>query len=433
MTELQRQCLAYFKKEGFKRFMIQLKEKYQSLGHIGGTIVLSNLTEIEKNDLNGFLRVNLSQKKDIRIAVSKVEKLLLDTKFSDISLEELLYLYFGYEISSNKEIREQKEKTRNEYFQGIIEKYTDTPSCEWLSKVLNQRSGIYLTLIQRYEADSSLLYTQLIQVMNALNNLPVFTERKLRLPVFASEITQNPHSFDEQKDVFTLLLHGICTLLKLPYHSGMNAQERMEVLYSAGIQKDDVSNFTTVFRMYGYQNGEECKGWQAFAHAYQPLQLSLMNLNDLTAIKAEQYVFVVENPSVFSTLVECCVENKIDNVSLMCTYGQLRIASYLVLDLLSASNIEFYYAGDFDPEGLQIAQGILKKYPNHCKVWRYKKSDYTKAVSKKMISATSRKKLAAITATELEDIKQCLLEYELCAYQEQLLDDYCKDIIRLKV
>lgn len=432
MSELEKQCLQYFRKEGFYRLMLQLREKYRSLGHVGGTVVLNELSKAEKRDLNGFLRMDLSMKKDVRISVTKLEKLMLDTKFADISLETLLQLYFEEDLVSKKTIREQMKKQRDDYFESLYGEFKDTLAGAWLVEVLEQKSGVYQTLIQRYEAYPSALRVQLKHVMSAINNLPVYRGRKLRLPVFASSITQDPHSFDEQREEFTLLLHGICYVLNRRYRVGMNAEERMQLLYDVGIQKDDISNFTTVFRMYGFQEEVECSGWRAFADAKQPLQLSLMNLNDMTSIAAEKYVFVVENPSVFSTLVEYCIEKNIENVSLMCTYGQLRISSFIVLDLLMHTHDEFYYAGDFDPEGLQIAQGLLMRYMKSCKVWRYNKADYEKARSGKAVTSMSRNKLKAIKATELEEIKQCLLEYGDCAYQEQLLSDYCHDLLELK-
>ena len=45
---------------------------------------------------------------------------------------------------------------------------------------------------------------------------------------------------------------------------------------------------------------------------------------------------------------------------IICTHGQLRMASWRLLDLLDF-DIEMYYSGDLDPEGLRIAQNIDRK------------------------------------------------------------------------
>lgn len=67
-------------------------------------------------------------------------------------------------------------------------------------------------------------------------------------------------------------------------------------------------------------------------------------------------VYLIENPAVFSYLMSKCPRQ-----SFLCTTGQLKLASYVAMDLFPEDYI-FYYAGDFDPEGLQIAQGLKRRY-----------------------------------------------------------------------
>jgi DNA topoisomerase IA len=56
-------------------------------------------------------------------------------------------------------------------------------------------------------------------------------------------------------------------------------------------------------------------------------------------------------------------ENK---VSLICTSGQLNLSYHIDLDKIK--DLEFiYYAGDFDPEGLLIADKIKLKYKEKVK------------------------------------------------------------------
>ena len=46
----------------------------------------------------------------------------------------------------------------------------------------------------------------------------------------------------------------------------------------------------------------------------------------------------------------------------MCMNGQPRRASILLLDLAAQAGIRICYAGDFDPEGLLIAQKVIQYY-----------------------------------------------------------------------
>ena len=84
----------------------------------------------------------------------------------------------------------------------------------------------------------------------------------------------------------------------------------------------------------------------------------------------------------------------------------------------------FYYAGDFDPDGLQIAQRLKLRYGERLRLWNYKREYYEQAVSDLTIDSVGLKKLEKIVLPELEDIKQCLLQFRKAAYQERMLDCY---------
>ncbi len=64
MKQLLNECIGYFKQTpGFKRTFNKIKEKYESLGYLGGNIVLLNLTDEEKDALSGLLKKPFNHKK----------------------------------------------------------------------------------------------------------------------------------------------------------------------------------------------------------------------------------------------------------------------------------------------------------------------------------------------------------------------------------
>ncbi len=75
---------------------------------------------------------------------------------------------------------------------------------------------------------------------------------------------------------------------------------------------------------------------------------------------------------VFSTL---CRQPGIRH-PMICTSGQLREASWQLLDLLAASGCSLYYAGDFDPEGLAIADRLWQTYGDRFHLWHMTLQDY---------------------------------------------------------
>ena len=84
-----------------------------------------------------------------------------------------------------------------------------------------------------------------------------------------------------------------------------------------------------------------------------------------------------------------------------------------------------WYCGDFDPEGLQMAQRMLRRCPG-LKLWHYEVQDYIKALSNKSFNARRRRILESCGCEELAAIQHRMLQDQRCGYQEKLLEDYLK-------
>lgn len=106
----------------------------------------------------------------------------------------------------------------------------------------------------------------------------------------------------------------------------------------------------------------------------------------------------------------------------MCMNGQPRLSSVILLDLLAESGAEIYYAGDFDPEGLLIAQKIKQYYKGKFLYWHMSAEDYEKSRSKEMISEKRLKILDRITDTELEEVVLRIRDEKRAGYQENIWD-----------
>ena len=99
-------------------------------------------------------------------------------------------------------------------------------------------------------------------------------------------------------------------------------------------------------------------GIEGFFRCKEPLKLTLKTLGGLGKITGEQKIYMVENPAVFSRLVE-----KYPDRTILCGNGQPKFSVFVLLDKLT-ENSTIYYAGDFDPEGLQIAQNLKNAIRN---------------------------------------------------------------------
>ena len=130
----------------------------------------------------------------------------------------------------------------------------------------------------------------------------------------------------------------------------------------------------------------------------------------------------MENPAVFSSLTEA-----VPDVTLICGNGQIRMATLALLDLFE-EDVEFWYAGDFDPEGLMIAQRLRKRFGKRLHFWNYKKCYYEQYLSNVKLDAQRKKKLERIDEEELLEIRDAIQRCGYAAYQEMLIPEYVKYI-----
>lgn len=439
---LLEQCVNYFKgSKGFQRLLERILAKYRSLGHMGGTIVLQNLTTVEKESLTGLLRKDLSKQKSLSVKIETIQKCLEQTRFRGLGLEDVLQAYFGIELQSKEEARRNYEFTRKKFFLKLIDEYRETPGGQWLEDVCLSKESVYRTLIQRYDChcQRKKLQQDLDNVCRAMNNLPGTGEEKQRLPVFASLITKNPHAFDGETACGKLLVAAL--VHKLQAKKPENAEERAELYYQAGILIDEVSNYVLCYGLRAFTETRLSAedrvhaGWEGFYRTGEPLMVTLANISHLErAISPSGKVFVFENPGVFTAVLdhlqeETQTQTQHQKPALICTYGQLKIAALTLLDMLAAEGTLIYYSGDFDPEGLLIADRLCTRYGDKLRLWRYTQQDYEKAISAKVLDEVRLKKLDSLKNESLIVLAQRIKQGRLAGYQELLLDELRKDLL----
>jgi uncharacterized protein (TIGR02679 family) len=257
--DLLKQCIYYFKSTpGFERVFEKIADKYRSLGVPGGTVRLEGLTRAEKEALSGYLRKDYYSRKSASIKVESFSAALVGTRFEGVDFADVLQGYFNGTLVSKKDEKSLYEACRTEYFSSLIENLKGTGSAEWLKHALNSRTGACRLLYKMYQEDSSRLSGFLENTCKALDKLPVNEGRVLRLALFSQEISRNPHTFDAGTECGRLLDYGLSCFFGIP--APANTEARAELLYSAGIISDEVSNFVM------------CSGFRAQTASAQPLR-----------------------------------------------------------------------------------------------------------------------------------------------------------------
>ena len=319
------------------------------------------------------------------------------------------------------------------------------------------------------------LHREIEILMTAINSLPVWTDSYEYLPIFAAKVSGDPHYFDhKEKDTalfYYAIHHVLCpgTSLKMP----IPAQERHELLLMAGIIVDPVSNDAMVYGLRAWAGEEEHMGLRGFCERGEPLSVTLSTIVKLDRVQCRGgQVYVVENPTVFAQLVESDTmmdsisetivkktdtsddseevmmakptgnltvyerikakdkanDEKIDNIaqkqfgkiSVVCGNGQPNQAVLQLLDRIVRGNNTIYYNGDYDPEGLGIAQRLKDRYGERLVLWHYTEEDYRQALSDKPVSDGRMKMMEKLTSPELVRIAELIRETGRAGYQERV-------------
>ena len=134
-------------------------------------------------------------------------------------------------------------------------------------------------------------------------------------------------------------------------------------------------------------------------------------------------LYMVENPSIYAVLCNHWREKQ----AIVCVAGQPNLSVYELLDRLSPGT-EIWYAGDFDPEGLQIAERLADYYNGVFNYWRMSAEDYSKSCPAKPLNDERLKKLEKIKDPRLSETVDAILSKKAAGYQEKLLHDYIKDM-----
>jgi uncharacterized protein (TIGR02679 family) len=423
MENLLEECVLYFKSnKAYKRILAKVKEKYVGIGTFGGTIKLENITEDEKKALTDLLGGKFFLKKSNIVKVNDIVEALKATKFEEVDFYEMLCLYFGEEILIKKDIKETKKLKRESFFHSL-KNTVDTNVYNFVTEAFeNKVSGSYSILNNKYNEDGQgeELLKELAH-MNAISN-KINGKSKLRIAILASEVTNNPHALDENTFLNKIVTYYLCNKSKAEFPK--NAEEKNTLFYENNILKDDISNNTLVAGVFAYtsQNYQllECQGWNSLAEDYEPFALSLVNLAKIDVLKPlNNNVIIVENPTVFMKFHESLL-NHHNRFTLICSNGQINLSTFVILDMLSKNECMLCYSGDYDPEGLLIADKLLQRYKDKIKPIFYSGDIYLTAISDEMIDDRRLKQLDKIKDERLKSIAECMIKEKRSAYQEKL-------------
>lgn len=424
-------CVQYFREHPvFDKLLRGFREKYASYGSFSGTVTVRNLSESEREDLEGFFQKSYHGQRSISISAGRFDKALKDSRFAGVESVEILEEYFQEEMTGKKE-REQKEKQK--WQQTLEEMKTDccgTWAAQWIDELEQERKGMPSYLVKHYrESGKNMEEVRrlLLLGIRILNGFPYRQGTKEYLAVFAAEITGNPHAFDDgtkEGQFLGLLVEWDMKQREMTVEMSemFPALQRQRRYLAVGILRDDISNYVMLSGVRAWKKGGEIhSGMEGFIHEGNPVQVPLSVIAEWSQADCpDKEIYIVENPSVFAMLSGKWKGKR----ACMCMNGQPRLSSILMLDLLAEAGVKAYYAGDFDPEGLLIAQKVKRYYQGETVYWHMSVQEYEQSRSRELISEKRMKMLERIDDAELTKVADALRRNGVAGYQENAWEIY---------
>ncbi len=418
--------LEVFKEEpGFVKLFKGFKEKYRSLGRVGGTVSLKGFSSEEIQSIAGFLgqpAAVLQEKGSVSLLA--FERELGNTGFTDMTLKDLLEAVLGEAILTKVEEAEQERIEEQSFYKRLME---EMPEASWWLEGIMTRASDTRWIRALYQKDKHELLHMMLNVYKAFKSVPAEGEYEL-LPFFSQRTTGNPHYFDSQEAAGKLLVHCLYAdqIVKGFPDARMprNGEELNELLGSYGILRDDLWNFATCQGLLAFQNGVVHQVWRAAADTQTVMNVPMKELSKLDGVRPAigHKVWIVENSGVCSALMDA-----LPQASIICTHGQFRAAGWKLLDFLAEQGCTLYYSGDLDPEGILIADRMKKRYKDQAVLWRMDAESYIKSLSEEDITDRMAK-LDKVDVANWAGLIELMRNRKGAGYQEALAEELIGDI-----
>lgn len=428
MTNAQQLANMLKENSAFDRIMQRLLAKYESYGEHKGKIQIRDATQEECDALNGFIAPKKSfRPPTVSLRIEDFEKAISETNYAPVAVKDLLEAYFHQNITTTAEQKQAARTEWNTFADRLLTRFHNTPYHEWLSALFRHKTKGYSQVFNEYHADKQAAEQLLIQVGRAVNARFDQQFDPILLAVLSADITGDSHYFDANSMPGKLLLNVIAFYAETNFFR-TNA-EKLRLYEFFGIETNSMMGTVAILGIRLWeQPDKEHEGFRIFAERKEPILLSDKNLRSISfAASNRKIVCAVENPSVFTALVPCV---SACNCGLLCTFGQVKTVGLQLLSMLVQNGCLVYYAGDFDPEGLQIADKLIQRFgAEHIIPWRMSEKDYLGL--QKNPNLISDRRLAILQTLQSDALRQTahqLQQQKKAAYQELLIGSLMQDI-----
>lgn len=247
-----------------------------------------------------------------------------------------------------------------------------------------------------------------------------------RMPVYAYDVTKNPHAFDEGQPAGRLLLQMLAGISGLQFSELTTIEEKNQLLNHFYLLKDDSKNAVAIRGLQATVGGRPHRLWQAACDEHCSWNVPLKEILKVDIIKPAKgkQVLVVENSGVYSILLE-----QLPDLAIVCSSGQFTYAVIVLLRKLVESQTTLLYVGDMDPEGLVMAQKLLNLSPQYGRIVGMNEKNYHQFKTETDADLSIRlKQLRQIKDGNLKRIAQEIIDTRKIASQEGFIPELIEEV-----
>ncbi|WP_308637331.1 TIGR02679 domain-containing protein [Paenibacillus silvisoli] len=399
--DIDDRTIRYFSQFGFDRLLLSIWRRYVGLEKVGGHGIVRNATSEECEAINTFMGWDKKPGSTIKVPLPAFEKELRESVFPCSSIPELYELLEGKPLLTKSD----KELLAAEGWQQLfsnVERLLAGCRLEstlqfWLNELQQgAKAAGYRMLRDLWRQSPVGAETELLIAVRAWMNRSVIAQQigqsALRLPVLAAWVSGDSHALDRTTPAGRLLFRGLRFEQERRMRDGhlvkgynlndddgaIDSLRVREIYRIAGILDDDLSSLVHIY------DPEHESG----AHPYV---MTLRQVETAVETPRASDIFIVENPPVFSTLIDCtrltlygaqdendCLR-RLHTPLLICTSGPASAAAIKLFDRFTQDEAwdgKLYYSGDYDVKGLAIGNVLANRYPNHFVPWRFDTENY---------------------------------------------------------
>ena len=191
MNDVNYELAKYVKeKEGLKRLMQKLKDKYIALSRCSGTITIDNITTNESIDISNLLGKKIIVGTNLKTSFKEIEKKINEGKYSGFNWIIFLNNYFDNNILTKAEKKHNYKQEEDKYFKNLFEINKDRKYVNKIIELITQDETISKLIKQKYHANKNKLFDE-INI-----NLPPVVELSKELGLL--HISYNVEDFADQ-------------------------------------------------------------------------------------------------------------------------------------------------------------------------------------------------------------------------------------------